>query len=105
MPRDFLFGTVRVPMWDYRWGLTAAQVEILTIDQPMVAYKRDEDKETPWKNGKVSESYAKSQYQKWLEKKKKREKEGKTLDAEKVFGKGKRIDFGHLLKTGEERPL
>ena len=41
MPRDFCFGLIRVPMWDYYWGLTAAQVELLTIDQPIVVYKKE----------------------------------------------------------------
>ena len=103
MPRDFLFGMIRVPMWDYYWGLTAAQVELLTIDQPIVVYKADKDNDKPWKNGTVTEGYAKSQYQKWLEKKKKREAEGKDLG--KMFQNGRKIDFDKLLGTGEEKPL
>ena len=50
-------------MWDYYWELTAAQVELLTIDQPFVAYKADKDNDKPWKKGTVSESYANKQYQ------------------------------------------
>lgn len=103
MPRDFLFGMIRVPMWDYYWGLTAAQVELLTIDQPIVVYKADKDNDKPWKNGTATEGYAKSQYQKWLEKKKKREAEGKDLG--KMFQNGRKIDFDKLLNTGEEKPL
>jgi hypothetical protein len=102
MPRDFCFGLIRVPMWDYYWGLTAAQVELLVIDQPIVVFKKDEDNDKPWKNGKVSESYAKNQYQKWLEKKKKREAEGNDLD---FLGHGKRIDFQHFVETGEQKEL
>lgn len=105
MPRDFLFGLIRVPMWDYYWGLTAAQVEILTIDQPIVVYKKDENKPKPWENGTVSEDYAKKAYQKWLEKKKKREAEGKAVDVNQVFQKGKRVDFMHYLDTGEQKEL
>ena len=103
MPRDFLFGMIRVPMWDYYWGLTAAQVELLTIDQPIVVYKADKDNDKPWKNGTATAGYAKSQYQKWLEKKKKREAEGKDLG--KMFQNGRKIDFEKLLGTGEEKPL
>ena len=103
MPRDFLFGMIRVPMWDYYWGLTAAQVELLTIDQPIVVYKADKDNDKPWKNGTATEGYAKSQYQKWLEKKKKREAEGKDLG--KMFQNGRKIDFDKLLGTNEEKPL
>ena len=90
-------------MWDYYWGLTAAQVELLTIDQPIVVYKADKDNDKPWKNGTATEGYAKSQYQKWLEKKKKREAEGKDLG--KMFQNGRKIDFDKLLGTGEEKPL
>jgi hypothetical protein len=88
-------------MWDYYWGLTAAQVELLTIDQPIVVYKADKDNDKPWKKGTVSGSYAKNQYQKWLEKKKKREAEGKKLD----FQQGRRIDFQHFVDTGEKKDI
>ena len=104
MPRDLCFGLIRVPMWDYYWGLTAAQIELLTIDQPIVVYKKDEDNDKPWKKGTVSEGYANKQYQKWLEKKKKREAEGKDLDISKVQ-QGRRVDFMHYLDTGEEKEL
>lgn len=104
MPRDFLFGLIRVPMWDYYWGLTAAQVELLTIDQPIVVYKKDDDNDKPWKKGTVSESYANKQYQQWLEKKKKREADGKALDITQIQ-QGRRIDLGHLVATGEQKEL
>ena len=104
MPRDFLFGLIRVPMWDYYWGLTAAQVELLTIDQPIVVYKKDDDNDKPWKKGTVSESYANKQYQQWLAKKKQREAEGKTLDITQIQ-QGRRIDLGHLVATGEQKEL
>jgi hypothetical protein len=104
MPRDFLFGMIRVPMWDYYWELTAAQVELLTIDQPFVAYKADKDNDKPWKNGRATQGYAKSQYDKWLEKKKKREAEGKNLDITQVQ-QGRRIDFQHFVETGEKKDI
>lgn len=104
MPRDFLFGMIRVPMWDYYWGLTAAQVELLTIDQPIVVYKADK-KEAPWKDGKVSEEYAKSQYRKWLERKQQREREGKTIDLEKTFAKGRKVDMKTYMETGEKKDI
>lgn len=87
MPRDFLFGMLRVPMWDYYWGLTAAQVELLTIDQPIIVYKAEKDN-MPWKDGKATEDYANKQLQKWLEKKRQREKEGKSYDVGKLFSGG-----------------
>jgi hypothetical protein len=27
-------------MWGYRWGLTAAQIDLLVIDQPLIVYDR-----------------------------------------------------------------
>lgn len=93
MPRYFLFGMIEVPMWDYYWGLTSAQVDLLTIDQPIILYKADENKEKPWKEGKVSADYANKQYQKWLKNKEKRERLG-SIDISKVFENNKRIDMG-----------
>ncbi len=37
-------------MYDYWWGLTAAQVELLSIDAPMVVYKKEPKRD---KNGKI----------------------------------------------------
>lgn len=104
MPRYFLFGTVEVPMWDYYWGLTAAQVELLTIDQPIVVYKK-EKKDAPWKDGKVSEDYANKQYRKWLERKKQREREGKKIDIAGTFANAKKLDMKTLLETGEKKEI
>lgn len=105
MPRDMFFGFVRVPMWDYYWGLTAAQVDLMLTDRPIVVYKRDEEKATPWKNGTATESYASKQYRRWLEKKKKREQEGKVVNPNEVLMHGKKIDFGHFLSSGEKRSV
>ena len=80
MRKDFFFGFLSVNDWEYLWGRTKAQIELRTIDQPLVVYKSDNKKETPWKNGKVSEDYASIQYHKWLEKKKLREKQNKKID-------------------------
>ena len=105
MPRRFLFGMVEVPMWDYYWGLTAAQVELLTIDQPIVVYKADKDKAKPWKDGTVSSDYANKAYLKWLEGKKQRERNGKRIDLEKTFANGQKIDFNEFLNSGEKKAL
>ena len=105
MPRYFLFGMIEVPMWDYYWGFTAAQVEILTVDQPIVVYKKDNDKKKPWEGGTASEDYANRQYRKWLERKKQREREGKSVDIGKTFSNGQKVDFGEYLKTGEKKPV
>ena len=42
-PRYFLLGLYRVPMWEYRCGMTLAQIELLSIDKPLTLYgKRTE---------------------------------------------------------------
>lgn len=38
-------------MYDYYWGLTVAQIELLSIDAPMVVYKHERRKD---KNGKLA---------------------------------------------------
>ena len=105
MPRYFLFGMIEVPMWDYYWGLTAAQVELLTIDHPIVVYKKDDKKEKPWKDGKVSAEYANKAYLKWLERKKQRERTGKSIDLGKTFANGQKVDFNEYLRTGEKKEI
>jgi len=105
MSKSFFFGIHTVYDWEFLWGRTAAQIELRTIDQPIVVYKADKDKEKPWKDGKVSRDYANKQYLKWLEGKKKREKEGKKIDLSKTFAKGKKVDFNEFLRTGEKKEI
>ena len=97
MPRDFCFGLVRVPMYDYYWGLTAAQVELLTIDQPIVVYKKDteaaKNEKKPWENGTATAEYAQQQYARWKARQ----------EAEKK--KGVKVDLGTFLTTGEKKPV
>lgn len=105
MPRDFFGGLYRVPMWDYYWGLTSAQVELLTIDQPIVVYKAEKKKEKPWKDGYVEDNYASKQYQKWLEKKKKRDAEGKTFKFDNGIGNVRRLDMNEFLTKGNKKEI
>lgn len=105
MSKSFFFGLVIVYDWEWLWGRTAAQIELRTIDQPIVVYKADKNKEKPWKNGTVSEDYATSQLRKWQERKKQREREGKTIDIEKAFANGKKVDFNEFLRTGEKKEI
>lgn len=98
MSKSFFFGLVTVYDWEWLWGRTAAQIELRTIDQPIVVYKKDKEKEKPWKDGTVSESYAQKAYRKWLEGKKDRDKKGITLDMSKV----RKIDMEEYLRTGNK---
>lgn len=105
MSKSFFFGLVTVYDWEWLWGRTAAQIELRTIDQPIVVYKADKNKEKPWKNGTVSEDYASYQLRKWQERKKQREREGKIIDIEKAFANGKKVDFNEFLRTGEKKEI
>ena len=37
-PRYFFFGLYRVPMWEYMWGMTIVQIELLSVDKPLTLY-------------------------------------------------------------------
>lgn len=54
-PLILFFGLWRIPMWGYLWGYTIAQIELLAIDSPMIAYNRKK------KKGKSNSQYNKPQ--------------------------------------------
>lgn len=103
MRKDFFFGLLSVYDWEWLWGRTAAQIELRTIDQPIVVYKKDDKKPKPWEGGKVSKEYADKAYQKWLEGKKKRDREGTGLNLGKTLGKATKMNFDEYLRTWEEK--
>ena len=69
-PRYFLFGLIRVPMYEYYWGYTAAQIELASIDAPYVAYKAKEKKSGI--DPDYNREKANRDYKKWEERRKKR---------------------------------
>lgn len=59
-------------MWEYDWGHTKAQVELLVADAPFVAYKK-RDKPKPGEPGYKSDpEKIQRDYERWLERKKAR---------------------------------
>lgn len=44
MSRYFLFGLIEVKEWGYMWGWTAAQIQMMMVDQTITVYKKDDDK-------------------------------------------------------------
>ena len=59
-------------MWEYYWGYTKAQVELMSADAPFVAYKARE-KAKPGEPGyKADPDKIQREYERWLEKKKSR---------------------------------
>lgn len=59
-------------MWEYYWGHTKAQVELMTADAPFVAYKKREKPKPGDPGYKADPDKIQRDYEKWLERKKKR---------------------------------
>ena len=97
MPRYFFFGLVRAQMYEYYWGHTAAQIELIDADVPFTCYKRrdknDEavtaNKPRPGEPGyKPDAEKLERAVEKWKERKKRR-----------------KFDMKHYLATGEKIPV
>ena len=94
MPKYFFFGLVRVPMYEYYWGHTAAQIELIDVDQPLTVYAKHESKSglKPGDKGyKPDKKKLEDAVRKWEKRKAEREKRGFRLD--------------RLLATGEKVPV
>ncbi len=94
MPRYFLFGLVRVQMYEYYWGHTAAQIQLIDIDQPITLYKRRDQNEglKPGDKGwKPNKKKLDDTVERWKKRKAEREKRGFKLD--------------QFLRTGEKVPI
>ena len=94
MPRYFFFGLVRVQMYEWYWGHTAAQIQLIDIDQPITLYKKSDPNsglkpgDKGWKpNAKKLEEAV----ERWKKRKAEREKRGFKLDS--------------FLRTGEKVPV
>ena len=59
-------------MWEYYWGHTKAQVELLSADAPFVAYKKREKPKPGQPGYKADPEKIQRDYEKWLERKKRR---------------------------------
>ena len=95
MPRYFFFGLVRVQMYEYYWGHTAAQIELIDADAPMICYKKHEGSRSGLKPGdkgyKPDAKKLEDTVAKWKKRKAAREARG--------------FKFGHFLATGEKVPV
>lgn len=94
MPKYFLFGLVRVQMYEYYWGHTAAQIELIDIDQPIIVYRKQENANVlkPGDNGyKPDKKKLDAAVERWKKRKAEREKRGFKLD--------------QFLRTGEKVPI
>jgi len=94
MPRYFFFGFVRVPMYEWYWGHTAAQIQLIDIDQPLTVYKRHDSNSglKPGDKGyKPNAKKLEEAVERWKKRKAEREKRGFKLD--------------QFLRTGEKVPV
>lgn len=83
MPRYLFFGLFRVQMYEYYWGHTAAQIELIDADAPIVCYKKHDPNEglKPGDKGyKPNAKKLKSTVEKWKKRKEARKARGFQLD-------------------------
>lgn len=84
----FLFATrYGIKAYDYWWGYTSAQIDLMVADQPIIVYKKDK-KHNP--DGSVKHT-AKEMDDLWDNWVKKKEKEGSLV--------GKKISFSDYLNN------
>lgn len=87
----YLFGIFRIERYEYLWGHTMAQIELMMHDTPIVVYKADENKPKPGQEGfKRTAAQANAAYQKWLDRQRK-EKE-----------KGIKVSLDNFMENGED---
>lgn len=85
-PRYFLFGLVRVPMYEYMCGHTVAQIELMSIDRPFTAYKRTREETVSEKAKRMDDVV-----ERWKKRKEERKKKG--------------FDIMKFLSTGEKKEV
>ena len=66
--RSFLFGLVVIPMYEYRCVLSCAQIELLTIDKPVVNYGTDKKSKKNDKPKRPTKQDVEEVTRKWEEK-------------------------------------
>lgn len=82
-------------MYEWYWGHTAAQIDLIDIDQPMTVFKAHKNEAKPGQKGfKKTAAEAARDYQRW--------KENKERLAKKF---GKKLDLNTFLATGEEKEI
>lgn len=94
MPRYLFFGLYRIPMYEWYWGHTAAQIELIDIDAPFVCYKKHDvnDGLKPGDKGyKPNAGKLQKAVEKWEKRKAAREARG--------------FNLSRFLSTGEKVPV
>lgn len=83
---------IRVERYEYLYGYTAAQIELMMYDAPVVKYKAEDNKPKPGEKGFTrTAEQAQQAYEKW---KNRREKEREQ---------GIKYDLDAFIKSGEKK--
>ena len=82
------WGLVNIPMWGYRQVLTAAQIELLAVDKPIVTYPKKQDKPKKHTKKEMDELT-----RKWMERKREEE------------ARGEKFSLNDFLRTGRLTPM
>lgn len=80
-------GAIKIPMYGYYWVHSAAQIELLAIDVPVILYNKEKNKDSHTKE-EMNDLMAK-----WESK---RKKQGKDID----FKAGEKTSLNDFLRTG-----
>lgn len=94
MPRYLFFGLYRIPMYEYYWGHTAAQIELIDIDAPLICYEKHDKSHSgglkPGDKGyKPNAEKLNKAVEKW--KKRKAEREARGFDLKKFLSTGEQV--------------
>ena len=86
---------IRVERYEYLYGYTAAQIDLMMYDAPVVKYKKDKDNEPkPGEKGfQRTAEQAQKAYAQWK----------KRWEADKA--KGIKYDLGALMTNGEKKEM
>ena len=79
--RYFLFGLIEVKEWPYLWGYTAAQIQLMMIDEPLTVYKKSDEKTEAEKK---TPEHMMEVVERWKAKK----RQGKGVKLSDFLGKG-----------------
>lgn len=93
MPKYYFFGLHRVQMYEYLWGHTVAQIQMLMYDRPKTVYKHDKSHGLkPGDKGyKPDKKKLDAAVERWKKRKAERKKQGFSLSK--------------FLSTGKKEPV
>ena len=82
-PLVLIGGLVNIPMYVYYWVMTAAQIELMAMDTPVVSYNHKKDKESEPTKAEMDKLT-----ERWMQRKKEREEKGLKVNLSDFLRKG-----------------